>query len=167
VKVNTPNQTKRRTVAAAAATAVIGSAAASAALAEPAIAAHPSDTCPANTLCEWQHAGFQLPVKWWPIYPTRVDNYANYRYDSDRSVPLDNSISSIWNHTAYWVTVCNNPNCSTTGRDTEFGICLGPERAISNLNVPGSSWNDSLSAHRIGTAPDHCATYASQYGCSL
>jgi len=58
------SRAKRR--AAAAATAAIGSAAVSATLAQPAMANHPKDTCPGNTLCEWRDANFQLPVKWWP-----------------------------------------------------------------------------------------------------
>jgi len=164
------SRAKRRAAAAAAATAAIGSAAVSATLAQPAMANHPKDTCPGNTLCEWRDANFQLPVKWWPNNnPNRIDNYYFYTYDSDHSVGLNESISSIWNNTDHWVTLCNNPACNTTGApDTEFGICLGPDKAISNLNVPGSSWNDSLSAHRFGTAPDHCAVPpATQEGCSL
>jgi hypothetical protein len=64
--------------------------------------------------------------------------------------------------------LCNNPACSATGRDTEFGICIGPDKAIPNLGIQGSSWNNNLSAHRIGTAPDHCAVPPpEQEGCSL
>lgn len=169
------SRTKRRTATAVAATAAIGSVGVSAAFAESALAAHPSATCPGNTFCEWQDANFEGGVKWWGKY-SRVDSYRGIHYDSAPSVLIDpgypygsgpSGISSVWNNTDRWVTLCNNPTCSATGPDTEFGICLGPDRAISNLNVPGSEWNDTLSAHRTGTAPDHCKTYGSQHGCSL
>jgi hypothetical protein len=59
------SRAKRHAAAAVAATAAIGSAAVSATLAQPAMAAHPKDTCPGNTLCEWADANFEGPVKWW------------------------------------------------------------------------------------------------------
>jgi peptidase inhibitor family I36 len=162
-------RTKRRAVAAAAATAAIGSAAGSA-LAEPAIAAHPSATCPSNTLCEWANPNFTGPVKWWPIYPIRDDNYADNVYDSNRSVRLDNSVSSIWNNTAYGVYACNHPRCSTGGpADNEYALCLRPDKAISDMGVNSTGWNNALSAHRIDSSidPNKCNTYAEQEGCSL
>lgn len=164
------SRAKRRAAAAAAATAAIGSAGLSATFAEPAMANHPKDTCPGNTLCEWQNANFEGAVKWWGA-TSRIDSYQPYTYDSDHSVGLDpggpfgkGSISSVWNNTNRWVTLCNYNACNTTGApDTEFGVCLGPDKAISYLG----DWNDVLSAHRTGTAPDHCAAYGSQEGCSL
>jgi hypothetical protein len=170
------SRAKRRAAAAAAATAAIGSAGVSATFAEPAMAAHPNQTCPGNTLCEWADANFEGPVKWWGKY-SRIDNYRLYNYDSNTSVPMDpngphgtapSNVSSVWNNTDRWVTLCNNWYCNSTGApDTEFGICLGPDKAISYLGVNGSGWNDVLSSHRTGTAPDHCAYYGSQEGCSL
>lgn len=171
-----PSRTKKRVAAAAAATAAIGSVGGLTTFAEPAMAAHPSQTCPGNTLCEWADANFEGPVKWWGKY-SRIDNYRNYHYDSNTSVPMDpngphgtapSNVSSVWNNTDRWVTLCNNWYCNSTGAsDTELGICLGPDKAISYLGVNGSSWNDVLSSHRTGTAPDHCAYWGSQEGCSL
>jgi hypothetical protein len=172
MKVQEPSRTTTRAAAAAAATAAIGSAGLAAISAAPAMANHPKDTCPGNTLCEWADANFSGPVKWWGKY-SRIDNYRNYHYDSNTSVPMDpngphgtapSGVSSVWNNTDRWVTLCDNWYCNSTGApDTEFGVCLGPDKAINYLQY----WNDKLSAHRTGTAPDHCNTYGEQEGCSL
>jgi len=170
-EVHEESRTKRRAATAVAATAAIGSMGASGALAESALANHPRDTCPGNTICEWQDANFAGGVKWWASN-SRIDNYRGLHYDSAQSVLLDpgnpfgsgsSGISSVWNNTGRWVTLCNAPTCSATGPDTEFGVCLGPDKAINYLG----DWNDVLSAHRTGTAADHCAAYGSQEGCSL
>jgi hypothetical protein len=171
--VQEPSRKKRHAAAAAAATAAIGSAAVSATLAQPAMANHPKDTCPGNTLCEWKDANFQGPVKWWGAN-SRIDSYFPYFYDSDTSVPMDpngqygtGTVSSVWNNTNRWVTLCDRNACKNAGvTDAEFGVCLGPDKAFSYLG-DAAGWNDVLSAHRTGTAPDHCAVYGSQEGCSL
>jgi hypothetical protein len=173
--VHEASRAKRRATAAVAATAAIGSAAVPATLAQPAMANHPKDTCPGNTLCEWKDANFAGPVKWWSA-TGNIDSYQPYTYDSDHSVGLDpggqyakGTVSSVWNNTNRWVKLCNYNACNTTGApDTEYGVCLGPDKAISYLGANNSGWNDVLSAHRTYTSqPDRCEFYGSQEGCSL
>jgi hypothetical protein len=178
--VHDPSRTKKRAAAAAAATAAIGSAGLAAISAAPAMAAHPISTCPGNTLCAWRDANFEGPVKWFRSAlgtAGRVDNYRGQYYDSNTTVPMDpngplgsspDNISSVWNNSGHWVTMCNNWFCRETGaNDTEFGLCLGPDKAVSYLGMNGAGWNDVISSHRTGTAPDHCRLYAGQEGCSL
>jgi hypothetical protein len=154
--------------AAAAAAAAIGTTV-SGAVAEPALAAHPRDTCPGNTLCEWRDPGFTGPVKWWPRYVFSESDYSFDHYDSNTSVGLDNSISSVWNNTDRWVTLCSFASCRANGGgpiDSEFGICVGPNKA-GTFAPGGGGWDNVVSAHRTGTAPDHCQNYLHQDGCSI
>jgi hypothetical protein len=176
---------RKRAAVAAAATAAIGSAAAPAIFPAPAWAAHPSQSCPGNTLCMWREFNFAYPngpVVWFypglnPYEGPHHPDYRYYRYSSDTSAPLDNTVSSVWNNSNRWIKVCQLAYCDGPF-NAAWGICVAPGGAAPNLSVAdglygddgngGKKWNNAISAHySYATRPDYCYTTIDQPGCSM
>lgn len=166
-------QVRRR---AGVAVAVAGSLAGPGILAAPALARHPGDTCPGNTLCEWRDINFNLPVQWWN--PNGSDNsYTDNFYSSAASAGLNDTISSVWNNSNRWVKLCQSANCRYGWRgngnvDSEAGLVLPPGTAVADLRgyygFYNGFYNDSISAHRTYASRPAIEGYeASQQGCSL
>jgi peptidase inhibitor family I36 len=155
---------------------VSGAVAAPAVIAEPALAQHPSDTCPAHTLCEWGVDNFNGngPVKWWGRddnsyaigpYPDgdHFDNFKQYR--------LNDKTQSFWNNASRWVKICPNAGCREGSGAGPFigrngpGYCFAPGQA--SAIAPGN-----FSAHYFfGGHPGNCLdeswTRPLPQGCSL
>jgi hypothetical protein len=176
------NSTQQRKRAAVAAAATVAVGAGAAPMLFPAgAAAYGHADCSPDRLCLYSDGGFRNNLtERGVLYDAdyRDNTYTGRDVDGNHEWNLNDSISSVWNHSNRWVLLFQNVGFSG------HRICFPPETAVRDLHVVqmkpgtivsgGDSWGNRISGHyQYGGRPSDCNSSGStlvpesQYGCSM